>query len=140
MTEDKYFTATDPLIFLAFTKKLIEMCKRTNNIDLSEFKEFTFKFSVKENSDGSVNIANMCLIEGDIRGDKDMSEKWIQKASSKMEKKGTKGSFTKLAKKAGGVKKEGGIKESFIAKELHSKNQKIRKKAQFAKNMKKIAK
>lgn len=69
-----------------------------------------------------------------------MSEKWIQKASEKMERKGTKGSFTRIAKKSGGIKKGGGIKKSFIEKEIHSKNPKIRKKAQFAKNMKKIAK
>lgn len=69
-----------------------------------------------------------------------MATKWLQKASEKMEKKGTKGSFTAIAKKKGGIKKGGGIKESFIETELHSKNPKIRKKAQFAKNMKKIAK
>lgn len=62
-------------------------------------------------------------------------EKWMQKANEQMEKKGTKGSFTAIAKKAGGVKKGGGIKESFIDKELHSKNPAIRKKANFAKNV-----
>lgn len=139
MIEEKHFTASDPLVFLSFTKKIIELCK-DNNIDLSEFKNFSFTFSVKENKDGSINIANTCLVEGNVMGDKFVADKWLQKASAKMEKKGTKGSFTKIAKKAGGVKKEGGIKESFIDKELHSKNKKIRKKAQFAKNMRKIAK
>lgn len=68
------------------------------------------------------------------------AKKWLQAASKKMEENGTKGSFTKMAKKSGGVKKGGGIKDSFIEKELHSKNPTTRKKAQFAKNMKKIAK
>lgn len=66
-------------------------------------------------------------------------KKWLQKANKRMEEKGTKGSFTKLAKKEGGEKKGGGIKESFIDKKLKSKNPAVRKKAQFAKNMKKIA-
>lgn len=69
-----------------------------------------------------------------------MSNNWIQKANQKMEKKGTKGSFTRMAKKSGAVKKGGGIKESFIEKEIHSKNPIVRKKAQFAKNMRKISK
>lgn len=69
-----------------------------------------------------------------------MANNWIQKANKKMEEKGTKGSFTRMAKKSGGVKKGGGIKESFIDKELKSKNPTVRKKAQFAKNMKKISK
>lgn len=68
-----------------------------------------------------------------------MATKFIQKAVKRMEEKGTKGSFTKMAKKSGGVKKVGGIKESFIDKELKSNNPTIRKKAQFAKNMKKIS-
>lgn len=68
-----------------------------------------------------------------------MVNKWIQKASAKMERKGTKGSFTTIAKKRGAVKKGGGIKESFIETELHSKNPKIRKKAQFAKNIRKVS-
>lgn len=68
------------------------------------------------------------------------AKKWLQAANKKMEEKGTKGSFTKMAKKAGGLKPGGGIKSSFIEKELKSKNPVVRKKAQFAKNMKKIAK
>lgn len=69
-----------------------------------------------------------------------MVKKFIQKAVKKMEEKGTKGSFIKMAKKAGGLKKEVGIKNSFIEKELKSKNPIVRKKAQFAKNMKSISK
>lgn len=68
-----------------------------------------------------------------------MVKKFIQKAVKRMEEKGTKGSFTRMAKKSGGAKKGGGIKDEFIEKELKSKNPTIRKKAQFAKNMKKIA-
>ena len=64
-------------------------------------------------------------------------KKWIQKATKKMEKKGTKGSFTEIAKKNHGVGKDGKIKESFIEKEAHSKNPTIRKKANFAKNVRK---
>jgi hypothetical protein len=55
-----------------------------------------------------------------------MSDKWIQKASDKMEEKGTKGSFGKATtKKIAAAKKKGG-KEA--------------KKAVFAQNMKKMAK
>ena len=61
--------------------------------------------------------------------------KWIQDAVKKMEEKGTKGSFTRMAKKSGGVKKGGGIKDEFIDKELKSNNPTVRKKAQFAKNI-----
>jgi hypothetical protein len=52
--------------------------------------------------------------------------KWIQKATEKMEKKGTLGSFGKATgKKIAAAKKEGGAEA---------------KKAVFAQNMKKIAK
>lgn len=68
------------------------------------------------------------------------AKKWIQGAVKKMKEKGTIGSFTKMAKKAGGEKKGGGIKGSFIEKELNSKNPTTRKKAQFAKNMKGMVK
>lgn len=48
------------------------------------------------------------------------------------------GSFTAIAKRDGGIDKETGkIKESFIDKELHSKDPKVRKKANFAKNARK---
>lgn len=52
-------------------------------------------------------------------------KKWIQKATAKMKKKGTLGSFGKAtAKKLGAAKKKGG---------------KAEKRAVFASNMKKIA-
>jgi hypothetical protein len=73
-------------------------------------------------------------------GISDMAKKWLQKANKEMTAKGTKGAFTAQAKKAGAVKKGGGIKTSFIDKELRSSNPTTRKRAQFAKNMKKIAK
>lgn len=66
-----------------------------------------------------------------------LKDKWIQKASDKMEKKGTKGSFRAIAKKEGGMSKDGKIKSSFIDKKTHSKNPAIRKKANFAKNVRK---
>ena len=66
-----------------------------------------------------------------------MVKNFIQKAVEKMKEKGTKCSFTKMAKKSDGVKKGGGIKSSFIEKELKSKNTTVRKKAQFAKNIRK---
>lgn len=64
--------------------------------------------------------------------------KFIQKAVKKMKEKGTVGAFTTQAKNGGGVKKGGGIKDSFITKELKSDNPTTRKRAQFAKTMKKI--
>lgn len=55
-----------------------------------------------------------------------MADKWIQKADAKMKSKGTKGSFGKTTeKKVRAAKKEGGV---------------MAKKAQFAENIKKIAK
>jgi hypothetical protein len=55
-----------------------------------------------------------------------MAEKWIQKATKKMEKKGTTGAFGKATeKKIAAGKKAGGLQE---------------KRAIFAQNMKKIAK
>lgn len=74
-----------------------------------------------------------------LLGDIEMAKKWLQKANSEMKSKGTVGAFTAQAKKAAGVKKGGGIKDSFIAKELKSDNPTTRKRAQFAKNMKAIA-
>lgn len=54
-----------------------------------------------------------------------MAKQWIQKATDKMKKKGTLGSFGKATeKKVATAKKEGGKEE---------------KKAVFAENMKKIA-
>jgi hypothetical protein len=73
-------------------------------------------------------------------GDIEMAKKWLQKANAEMKSKGTVGAFTAQAKKAGGVKKGSGVKDSFIDKELKSKNPTTRKRAQFAKNMKSIAK
>lgn len=55
-----------------------------------------------------------------------MTEKWIQKATDKMEKKGTVGKFGKAtSKKIAAGKKAGGVEK---------------KEAVFAQNMKKIAK
>ena len=66
-----------------------------------------------------------------------MGKKWIQKANDKMEAKGTKGSFRAMAKKEGGMGKDGKIKASFIEQKTHSKNPAVRKKANFAKNVRK---
>ena len=55
-----------------------------------------------------------------------MAEKWIQKATAKMKKKGTLGKFGKAtSKKISKAKKKGGLQK---------------KRAIFAQNMKKIAK
>lgn len=57
---------------------------------------------------------------------------WIEKAAKKMKEKGTEGSFTKSAKKAGmGV-------SSLVSKDLSSKSKASpiqKKRAQFAKNV-----
>lgn len=60
-------------------------------------------------------------------------EKWMQKASEKMEKKGTKGSFTKWCKEHG----YGGCNSDCISAGLE-KGGKIAKKAAFAKAAKKV--
>ena len=54
--------------------------------------------------------------------------KWLQKATSKMEKKGTKGLFHRAAERAGMST------HAFAEKEKHSSNPKMRKRANFALN------
>jgi hypothetical protein len=66
---------------------------------------------------------------------KEKPKKWMQTASKAMEKAGTKGSFREIAKREGGMGKDGKIKAAFIEKETKSKNPAIRKKANFAKNV-----
>lgn len=58
--------------------------------------------------------------------------KWIQ--SAKIQK----GALTTKAKKAGGIKKGGGIKESFLAKAEKSPNPTTRKQAVLAETFKKM--
>jgi hypothetical protein len=65
-----------------------------------------------------------------------MAEKWMQKASEKMAEKGTKGSLHKALHVPEGKK----ISASKLSKAAHSKNPKLRKKANFAKNAKKASK
>ena len=66
---------------------------------------------------------------------KGKTKKWMQKASARMEKKGTEGSFTAWCKAHG----FGGVTEACINAAL-KKGGKIAKKAAFAKAAKKIAK
>lgn len=54
--------------------------------------------------------------------------KFLQKASARMEKKGTKGLFRRAAEKAGMST------SAFAEKEKHSENPKMRKRAVFAQN------
>jgi hypothetical protein len=63
-----------------------------------------------------------------------MAEKWTQKLDIK------KGALRAKAKKAGGMNKEGKIKESFIDKEEHSKNPRTKKQAVLAKTFAKMRK
>lgn len=63
-------------------------------------------------------------------------EKWIQKAVAKMERKGTKGSLIRIAKKAGAYKGNK-ISLKFLQNAL-KKGGKLAKKALFALNMRKI--
>lgn len=62
-------------------------------------------------------------------------KKWLQKATKKMEKKGTVGSFTAWCKRQG----FDGVTDECIAKGLQSKDPAIRKKAHFARNARKAA-
>ena len=57
--------------------------------------------------------------------------KWIQKATAKMEKKGTKGVFSAAAKR------HGMSTHSFAEKEKSSSNPTMRKRANFALNVSK---
>src|SRR5271163_3244654 len=61
-----------------------------------------------------------------------MAKHWIQGAVSKMKAKGTVGSFSAAAKKAG---KSTAQEESSVLKAGSHASSKMRKKAQFAKNM-----
>jgi hypothetical protein len=63
-------------------------------------------------------------------------DKWMQKASEKMGKKGTKGSLHKALH----VPEDKKIPTSKLNKASHSKNSKLRKKANFAKNARKSSK
>lgn len=60
--------------------------------------------------------------------------KWIQAMNL------DKGALTAKAKRAGGVKKGGGIKESFLAKAEKSPNPTTRKQAVLAETFRKMAK
>lgn len=62
-----------------------------------------------------------------------MAKKWIQKARTRMEEKGTVGSFHTATGTPQGQK----IPEAKIQKALHSDSPKLRKKAQFAENVRK---
>ncbi len=64
------------------------------------------------------------------------SEKWITEADQRMEQKGTKGSFTRAAKKAG---RSVGEEISAVLKPGSKASTKMKKKAAFAKAMRKIA-
>lgn len=68
---------------------------------------------------------------------KKSGKKWIQKARKKMEKKGTVGSLTAIAKREGGYDyKNKRIKKSWLNKKAKSKG-KVGQKARFAKNVSK---
>jgi hypothetical protein len=60
--------------------------------------------------------------------------KWLQKATDKMEAKGTKGLFKRAAERAGMSTEE------FAAKEKNSPDPKMRKRATFAENASKASK
>lgn len=64
-----------------------------------------------------------------------MAKKWIQKAVNKMEKKGTVGSFSAAAKKAG---KTTAQETASVLKSGSHASSAMKKKAQFAKNMRSI--
>lgn len=61
--------------------------------------------------------------------------KWLQKASKRMKKKGTEGSFTRWCKKQG----FNGVTQACIKKGLNQGG-KIAKKANFARNVRKSSK
>jgi len=60
--------------------------------------------------------------------------KWLQKATDKMERKGTKGLFSRAAARAGMST------QAFAAKEKNSLDPKMRKRATFAQNAMRAAK
>jgi hypothetical protein len=60
-------------------------------------------------------------------------KKWIQKAAVRMQKKGTEGSFTAWCKRQGFA----GVTAECIAKGLKSRDPSIRRKANFARNVRK---
>lgn len=64
------------------------------------------------------------------------SEKFIQKATKKMEKKGTTGKFGEWCKRNGLTSEEGEVTKACIDKAMKSDNPKIVKMANFAKNIK----
>lgn len=69
------------------------------------------------------------------KASKPKKKNWIQAAREKMEEKGTVGSFSKAAKKAG---KSTSAMTSSVLKKGSKASSAMKKKAQFAKNMAKI--
>ncbi|RLE44517.1 hypothetical protein DRJ16_02150 [Candidatus Woesearchaeota archaeon] len=63
-----------------------------------------------------------------------MAKKWLQKARERMERKGTVGAFTRYCRRLGYK----GVTAECIAKALKSPNPTIRKRAAFAKAVRKI--
>lgn len=64
------------------------------------------------------------------------SDKWMQSARARMEAKGTVGAFTKYCKRKGYK----GVTNKCIEEGLRSPNPRTRKRANFARNARKIAK
>ena len=63
------------------------------------------------------------------------NSRWLQKASARMKKKGTQGAFTQWCKSRGYK----GVTGACIAEGLRSKNPTTRKRANFARNVRRIS-
>jgi hypothetical protein len=79
---------------------------------------------IDKNKNGKIDAEDFKM----LRGETNESEKFIQKATKKMEKKGTEGSFKKYC--------GGEVTKSCIDKAMKSGDPKLVKKANFAKNIK----
>jgi hypothetical protein len=113
---------------LAAMNSKIEKFKKENDTEeipgLMKEKLQQIKFAIR-NSRKSKN-------EGEMKEVK--SEKFIQKATEKMEKKGTSGKFSSWCKKEG-LDKDGEVTKRCIDKAMKSDDSKVVKMANFAKNI-----
>ena len=108
----------------------------TNKMGLNKFK-----FSMNEklhggqkkldkNHNGKIDAEDFKMLR------KESDEKFIQKAKSKMDKKGTEGKFGAWCKRNGLASEDGEVTKECIDKAMKSDNESVVKMANFAKNIK----
>ena len=110
--------------------KLRKGVKKHMEEETSEGNEFTGALAkAKERGDDDF------MVDGKRYKVREGSEKFIQKATSKMEKKGTEGKFGSWCKKHGLASEDGEVTKKCIDKAMKSEDSAVVKMANFAKNI-----